>query len=461
MPKLLFPDTFRWGATSSSLAIEGSAEELGRSPSIWDKFSTQAGVIKDGSNPFRSTEHIVHWEHDLNLMKRIALQTYKFSVSWSRVLPNGTASLNDAGLDFYDRLIDGLLARNIEPWLTLNHWDLPLILEDKGGWLKRDTVYHFADYAQKIAARLGDRVAHWITHNDPYAMAFHGYRDGVHAPGETKARGGWIAAHHLLLAHAEAAEALHAEARIPDIRVGIALHLVPTSPASDSDPDHRATIQKDGKQNRWFLDPLFKGEYPDDIFFEAKRDSGEQGLDWIQRGDLSRIHNSSDFLGINYSSRALVRSEETYNAKRSEFPNKKGKTQAGLEFAPEGLRLLLTRVNTDYAPTEIYITENGAAYQDAFDEHGRIPDDLRMAYISGHLQAVNEALVEGVPIKGYFVKSFLDAWEWTDGYSLTYGLVHVDFVHEERTLKNSAYWYARVIDTKDHDWNPGIDYREG
>ncbi|RYZ65139.1 MAG: glycosyl hydrolase family protein, partial [Proteobacteria bacterium] len=292
MAKILFPDEFRWGAQSSAFQIEGAPEEAGRSPSIWDKFCASPGRIKDQSNAERTTEHWVHWEHDLDLMKRIGLRAYNFSVAWSRILPNGFGTPNDAGLDFYDRLVDGLLLRGIDPWLTLNHWDLPLVVEDKGGWLRRDTIYHFADYAQKVSERLGDRVQNWITHSDPYAMAFLGYKEGTHAPGETKARDGWIAAHHLLLSHAEASEALKAEARMSDTQVGIALHLIPASPASHSDADHRATIQFDGEQNRWFLDPLYKGEYPDDIFFKAKADSGTLGTDWIQRGDLQRIHKS-------------------------------------------------------------------------------------------------------------------------------------------------------------------------
>ncbi|RYZ54826.1 MAG: beta-glucosidase [Proteobacteria bacterium] len=458
MAKRLLPDHFRFGASSAAFAIEGGLEETGRSPSIWDKFCTRPGAIIDQSNADYAADHFRQWESDTLLMKKAGLQIYNFSMSWSRVLPNGTGSLNDAGIDFYDRLVDGILEQGIDPFLTLNHWDLPLVMEDRGGWVKRDVIYHFSDYAQKIAAKLGDRVKNWITHHDPHAQSYHGYATGLHAPGEEKPRAAWIAAHHLLLSHHFAADAIRSERA--GMQVGIALNVSPIVPASESDADHREAMRIDGRENRWYLDPLLKGEYPDDIFRLAKADSGEQGIDWIERGDLEKIKGSSDFIGVNYYSRTIARTSEKIKMKPSEYINKKDITDTGTEVAPDMLRELLLDLNKQYELPAIYITENGAAYDDAPNEFGRIQDGRRALFMSRHLEAIREAIEKGVKVEGYFARSFFDSFEWNLGYTKRYGMVWVDFETQERTLKDSAYWYKRLTDTRDHDWVPNVDYRE-
>ncbi len=462
MPKRLLPDDFCFGASSSAFQTEGGAQEGGRSPSIWDKFCAKPGAIHDGSNAQHAADFYNRWPDDILLMKRVGLKNYNASVSWSRVLPDGIGTLNIPGLDFYDRLVDGLLEQGIRPWLTLNHWDLPLKLEESGGWIHRDMIYHFADYAQRVAACLGDRVQKWITHNDPRSQAFLGYATGDHAPGESKARSNWLAAHHLLLSHSLAREALQAEVKVPAVEIGIALRLTPIVPASDSAADFRAAMAVDGMENRWFLDALFKGEYPEDIFPTAKSESGPTGVDWIVRGDMEKLKDSVDFLGVNFYSRKIVRTQEKKTAKQKPavFSNKKDQTDMGWELVPDSLKELLLELSEKYKPKAIYITENGAAYSDAPDAEGRIRDSRRASYISRHLEAVREAIDHGAPVQGYFVRSFLDSFEWTEGYSKRYGMVWVDFETQERILKESAHWYKRVIDTRDHDWMPSVDYRE-
>jgi beta-glucosidase len=458
MAKRFLPEHFRFGASSAAFAIEGSVEESGRSPSIWDKFCTKPLAIVDHSNADHAADHFRRWESDTHLMRKAGLQMYNFSMAWSRVLPNGTGSIHDAGIDFYDRLVDGILEQGIDPFLTLNHWDLPLVMEDRGGWVKRDIIYHFADYAQKIAAKLGDRVQNWITHHDPRAQAYHGYATGLHAPGEEKPRAAWIAAHHLLLSHHFAADAIRSERA--GLKVGIALNLSPIVAASESDADHREAMLIDGMENRWYLDPLLKGEYPDDIFRIAKSESGEQGIDWIERGDLEKIQGSSDFIGVNYYSRTIARTSEKIRMKPSEYINPKDITDTGTEVAPEMLTELLLDLNKQYLLPPLYITENGAAYGDAPNEFGRIQDSRRALFMSRHLEAIREAIEKGVKVEGYFARSFFDSFEWKLGYTKRYGMVWVDFETQERTLKDSAYWYKRVTDTRDHDWVPNVDYRE-
>lgn len=457
MAKRLLPESFLFGATSSAVQIEGGAEEGGRTPSIWDKFCSKPSVIADASNAEDAADHYNRYAEDLLLMKRIRLQSYNFSVSWSRVLPNGIGTTSDRGMDFYDRLIDGILEQGIDPWITLNHWDLPLVMEDRGGWVKRDNIWHFADYAQKLAARLGDRVKNWITHNDPRSQAYRGYATGELAPGEQKPRDGWIASHHLLLSHSLAAEALRSEG---PMKVGLNLKISPAVPASDSDADHRAAREWDGREQRWYLDALFKGEYPEDIIPLAKAESGTLGLDWIQRGDMKIIRDSLDFLGVNYYARTIVHTTEKLVRKRAtETIDRKYITDSGLEVAPEYLTEALLNLQ-QYAPKEIFISENGAAYGDAPNEFGRISDHRRSAYISRHLEAIREAIDKGVNVKGYFVRSLLDGFEWTEGYGKRYGLIWVDFETQERIFKDSAHWYSQVIDTRDHEFDPSFDYRE-
>ncbi len=457
MAKRLLPPTFLLGASSSAFQIEGGVEEGGRTPSIWDKFCASSSQVTDRVGAVNGSDHFNRYPEDLTLMKRLRLQTYNFSVSWSRVLPNGTGSPNDRGMDFYDRLVDGILEQGIEPWITLNHWDLPLVIEDRGGWLNRDNNFHFADYAQKLSARLGDRVKSWITHNDPRSQAYRGYATGEQAPAGHKTRDGWIASHNLLLSHSFAAEALRSEG---DMKVGMNLRISPAIPASDSDADHRAAREWDGREQRWYLDALFKGEYPEDIIPLAKAESGAFGLDWIHRGDMRQIQGSLDFLGVNYYARTIVHTTEKSVRKRAtETIDRTYITDTGLEVAPQYLTEALLNLQ-QYPEIDIYITENGAAYDDAPNAFGRITDHRRSAYISRHLEAIREAMEKGSRVKGYFVRSLLDGFEWTDGYSKRYGMIWVDFETQERILKDSAYWYSQVIDTRDHEFDPSFDYRE-
>lgn len=439
-----FPQDFLFGAATSSFQIEGATDVDGRSPSIWDQFCREAGRIADGSDGRRACEHYLRYRDDVALMKELNLQAYRFSIAWPRVMPLGTGAINEKGLAFYERLVDELLDQGIEPWVTLYHWDLPLILGERGGWLNRDIVQHFADYTDKIVRRLGDRVKHWITHNEPWCIATLGYRHGEHAPGLKDPRSGWIAAHHVLLSHGLAMQALRSARS--DLKAGIVLNLTPAYAASDSLPDQEALRRFDGSFNRWYLDPIFKGSLPRDMIAEVEAECGG-ALDFVQNGDLLLMQQDMDFLGINYYSRGILRGAEDAEGQkpRALTIDPVDLTDMQWEVAPQGLRDLLVRLQTEYQPKALYITENGAAYDEGPDADGRIRDERRVRYLKKHAAAMLEALELGVNLKGYFQWSLLDNFEWAYGYQKRFGMVWVDYETQERRPKDSAYWYRLLI----------------
>ena len=444
---LRFPDGFLWGAATSAYQIEGAGREEGRGESIWDRFAARPGAIADGSDGSVACDHYHRWPWDIELMKWLGLGAYRFSIAWPRIFPSGRYQSNPAGLAFYDRLVDGLLEAGIEPFVTLYHWDLPQPLEDAGGWASRQTVDTFVEYVDVVTDLLGDRVRRFITHNEPWCISVLGYAEGLHAPGRRDWPAALAAAHHLLLSHGLATAVIRQNA--PDAEVGITLNLAPAEPASPSAADADACRAFDGAFNRWFLDPLYGRGYPADVIadhVEAGHLASHE-LSFVAPGDLETIAAATDFLGVNYYSRAIVRSDriaEADNAPRVVHPSDE-RTDIGWEVYPEGLRQLLLRVQGDYAPPAVYITENGAAYDTAPDEHGRIHDIERQRFLHSHLAAALEASRAGVPLAGYFVWSLLDNYEWQEGYRKRFGIVWVDFATQERVLKQSATQYRAIV----------------
>ncbi|MET0344520.1 MAG: GH1 family beta-glucosidase [Polyangiales bacterium] len=437
-----FPQKFILGAATSAYQIEGGVDLDGRGPSIWDTFAAQPGKIVDGTDGRNACEHYLRYPEDVALMRWLGLHAYRFSVAWPRVLPRGRGAVNQRGLDFYERLVDALLAENIAPFLTLYHWDLPQALHERGGWTVRDTAEAFADYAEVVARRLGDRVQHWITHNEPWCTAMHGYVNGAHAPGHRDWPEGLVAAHHVLLSHGLAVPRIRAHA--PKAEVGITLNLTHCEPASDSAADRDACRMMDGTYNRWYLDPLHGRGYPEDVVRDhVKLGRIDADLPFVREGDLSIIAVPTDMLGINYYTRDRVAADE-HGLPRKEAAQRE-LTDIGWEVYPNGLSTLLIRLHETYAPPRIYITENGAAFHSAPDAGGHIHDVARQRYLHGHLLATLEAARAGVPVAGYFVWSLLDNYEWAEGYTQRFGIVWVDYATQQRLPKDSAYWYRAVI----------------
>ena len=448
MSRRIFPKGFFWGVATSAYQIEGAATEGGRGESVWDRFARTPGKITDGSDGAIACDHYHRWQDDVLLLKQLGLNAYRFSVGWSRVMPRGRGVPNSASLDFYEALVDLLLAAGIRPFVTLNHWDLPQALQDEGGWSARSTCEAFTGYAEAVARRLGDRVADWTTHNEPWCIAHLGWQTGDHAPGMRDPLASLRAAHHLLLSHGQAVPVLRRDSR--GARVGIVLNLTPGYPASPSEADAEATRRFDGSFNRWYLDPLYRGAYPADAIADRVRDGHLAGPDlpFVAEGDLAVIATPTDHLGINYYSRAVLRSEvvpESGNAPRTEFPAPAAEhTEMGWEVYPRGLHDLLVRVHRDYRPARIHLTEIGAAFSDAPDGEGRISDARRIRFVRDHLLEAGRAIDEGVPVVGCFVWSLIDNFEWQHGYTKRFGLVWVDFASLQRTPKDSALWYRDV-----------------
>ncbi|MET0740985.1 MAG: GH1 family beta-glucosidase [Candidatus Nanopelagicales bacterium] len=449
-PALAFPADFVWGAATAAYQIEGAATELGRTPSIWDTFSHTPGMVMNGDTGDTAVDHLHRYREDVALMRRLGLTAYRFSVSWPRVQPNGRGTTNAGGLDFYRRLVDELLANHIEPWLTLYHWDLPQPLEDAGGWPERDTAHRFAEYAELVYDALGDRVQHWTTLNEPWCSAFLGYASGVHAPGRREPLASLAASHHLLLGHGLAVQAMRSRAR-PGLEAGITLNLYATEAASDDGRDHDAERRVDGLQNRWFLDPLLLGRYPADVL----DDVAHLGEISIEATDLATISAPIDFLGVNYYTRHTVAAGTGPGdaGAASDWPGSEhvrfistGRpvTGMGWEVDGSGLTAILLRIRDDYPPIDIYVTENGAAFEDVLED-GAVHDVLRTRYIDEHLRACHAGLADGVPLRGYFVWSLLDNFEWAYGYARRFGIVYVDYATLERIPKDSAHWYADMI----------------
>ncbi|MEU8077014.1 GH1 family beta-glucosidase [Catellatospora citrea] len=454
-PTVSFPQDFLWGAATASYQIEGGAFEDGRTPSIWDTFSRTPGKVLNADSGDVACDHYHRRADDVALMAELGLRSYRFSVAWPRVQPGGRGPANQKGLDFYRGLVDDLLSKGIEPWLTLYHWDLPQELEDAGGWPERDTAYRFAEYAGLVHDALGDRVKFWTTHNEPWCSAFLGYGSGVHAPGVTDGAKALAAAHHLNLGHGLAVQAIRAA--VPDRQMGITLNLHSLQAATDAPEDLDAVRRIDGVGNRIFLDPVFRGEYPADLLADTA-----ELTDWsfVQDGDLAIINQPLDMLGVNYYTRQVVAGPSDDGAPQSQWrapsawpgsgqvrflTRELPVTEMGWEVDPDGLVDLLKRTHENYGPIPMYITENGAAYDDKVAPDGSVPDPDRVAYLDAHLKACHEAMASGVPLRGYFAWSLLDNFEWAWGYSRRFGIVHVDYDTQVRTPKTSAHWYADVI----------------
>ncbi|MGW9183029.1 GH1 family beta-glucosidase [Agromyces sp. NPDC055661] len=457
-----FPADFLFGTATAAFQIEGAAFEDGRTASIWDAFCRVPGAVINGDTGDVACDHYHRMPQDVALMKDLGLQTYRFSTSWSRVRPDG-GPVNQTGIDFYLRLVDELLGAGIKPWLTLYHWDLPQALEERGGWANRDTAELFRDYALSVHDALGDRVDVWTTLNEPWCSSFLSYTGGAHAPGRQDVAAGLAAGHHLLLAHGLAVQALRE--RDPGLELGITLNLAPVHPVDPSDAgDVDAARRIDGQFNRFFLDPIFRGAYADDLL----ADVGPLGLDAVVRpGDLEVISTPIDTLGVNYyhgehvSARpapvALQGSAPTDRPTRSPFPAAEGvhwhpqglpTTAMDWEVEPDGLRELLVRVHREYADAagvKLYVTENGAAYDDAVAADGAVHDTERAEFLGGHLGAILDAIDEGAPVHGYFYWSLLDNFEWAWGYDKRFGLVRVDYDTQVRTVKDSGLAYSAII----------------
>jgi beta-glucosidase len=432
---MTFPPEFIWGAATAAYQIEGAANEDGRGESVWDRFCATPGKVWNGDSGAVACDFYHRYPEDIALMRELGLDAFRFSIAWPRILPDGRGRVNEAGLDFYDRLVDELLASGITPFPTLFHWDTPQVLEDAGGWTNRATAEAFVEYAEVVAGRLGDRITHWVTHNEPWVVAWIGHAWGKHAPGRTSDADAIAAAHHLLLSHGWAVEALRRIA--PDAEVGIVLNLAHVDPFSEVPADLEAARETDGTANRWFLDPLFRGEYPGDL--------PERYVPPVQDGDLEAISAPIDFLGVNNYFRFVVQANSNGDGPHIVNDPDWERTDMGWEVYPEGLYQLLMRVARDYAPPAIYVTENGAAFGDIRSHDGRVHDPERTAYIESHIDAVRRAAADGVPMKGYFVWSFLDNFEWSLGYSKRFGIVYVDYPTQERVPKDSFYRYRDLI----------------
>ena len=428
-----FPEGFVWGAATASYQIEGAAREDGRGESIWDRFSHTPGRVRNGDTGDVACDHYHRYRDDVALMAGLGFNAYRFSVSWSRVLPSGTGAVNQAGLDFYDRLVDELLAHEIAPFVTLYHWDLPQALEDAGGWPVRATAEAFAEYAGIVAARLGSRVRSIATLNEPWVVADHGYRTGAHAPGRSDPGAAIAAAHHLLVAHGLGVQAIRAAA--PATLAGIVLNLGPQLPASSHPLDLEAACAEHDWLNRWFLDPLVGRAYPEPPRWAAGVARGE-----VRDGDMERIAAPLDFLGVNYYSRNRVRSPLLPPLEPAGDPPER--TGMGWEVYPAGLAEVLEFAASRTGALPIYITENGAAYP--VDEVDPARDPARVSFLRRHLDAALDAIGRGVPLRGYFAWSLLDNFEWAHGYGPRFGIVHVDYQTLERRVRDSGRFLGAV-----------------
>jgi beta-glucosidase len=448
---LRFPEGFAWGTATASYQIEGAVSEDGRRPSIWDTLSHTPGAVLNGDTGDVACDHYHRYREDVALLADLGATHYRFSLAWPRLQPDGRGPLNPGGVDFYNRLLDELLDRNVQPWVTLYHWDLPQVLEDAGGWPVRDTAARFAEYAALVHGRLHDRIRNWTTLNEPWCSAFLGYAAGVHAPGRTEPAAALAAAHHLMLGHGLAVRAMRD--RDPGGTFGITLNLYPVDPATDAAADVDAARRVDALSNRVFLDPLLRGGYPDDL----RRDvAGVSDLAFVLDGDEQTVNVPLDVLGVNYYTRHVVRatgSATPTSARATAWVGSEDveavgrglpRTEMGWEIDPQGLYDVLTRVYREYGPIPLYVTENGAAFADAPGPDGTVADPPRVDYLDSHFRAAHRAIADGVDLRGYFVWSLLDNFEWAWGYSKRFGLVYVDYPTQRRIPKSSARWFAEV-----------------
>jgi len=445
--KVTFPENFLWGAATASYQIEGAWDKHGKGESTWDRFTHTPGKIRNNDTGDVADDHYRLWKKDIGLMKKIGLQAYRFSISWPRVLPSGRGKVNQKGLDFYNKLVDGLLKADIVPFVTLNHWDIPQKLEDEGGWPARSTADAFVEYTDVISRALGDRVKNWITHNEPAVVAWMGYGSGIHAPGLKDYKLGVRAAHHLLLSHGQAVPVIRRNS--PGAEVGITLNIAWGVAASNSRADRDAVRSNEGEWFRWFADPVYGRGYPSDKIDDfTKKGALPNGLDFVQPGDMDAIATPTDFIGLNYYSRHIFRSNGADNDPQTVFSQPKSPehwTEMGWENHPDGLLGVLGRVYFNYQPPKLYITENGASYSTPPDEKGDIRDEHRTNYLRTHFVAMHRAIQVGIPLAGYFLWSLMDNFEWSHGFTQRFGIIWVDYETKKRTLKDSAKWYKKVM----------------
>ena len=435
MTNYTFPHNFLWGAATAAYQVEGAWNEDGKGESIWDRFSHTPGKISDQTTGDVACDHYHRYEQDIALMRRLGLKAYRFSIAWTRVLPAGRGRINPKGIDFYDRLIDSLCAANIEPFLTLYHWDLPQALQDEGGWENRDTGLAFADYSALMVKHLGDRVKYWTTFNEPSVVAFDGNLSGEHAPGNRDPRIAYQVAHNLMVAHGLGVQAIRsADSKV---QAGIVLNLWMADPATDSPEDIAEARAAWDRSESLFLDPIFKGYYSPAVY-----DLVGENMPKLQDGDMALISQELDYVGINFYSRNLVSAtQEIDTVPGSEY------TEMGWEVCAPAMRRMLVKINNEYRLPPIYITENGAAFKDEVSADGKIHDPRRLDYLKQHFIQTRHAMQDGVDVRGYMVWSLMDNFEWGHGFTKRFGLIRVDYETQQRTFKDSGEWYAEVIRT--------------
>ncbi|HET6444533.1 MAG TPA: GH1 family beta-glucosidase [candidate division Zixibacteria bacterium] len=439
-----YPKDFLWGTATSSYQIEGAWNEDGKGESIWDRFSHTLGKIEDGTNADVACDHYHRWPEDVDLMTRLGLNAYRFSTAWTRFLPDGRGRVNQAGIDFYSRLVDGLLEAGVTPFPTLYHWDLPQALQDEGGWTVRSTAEAFVEYADLVSRSLGDRVKNWMTHNEPYCAAFLGHEIGCDAPGWQDWGAAIVASHHLLLSHGSAVPVIRNNS--PGCEVGIALNHEYPEPASASAADVRAARLYDGYYNRWFLDPIYGRDYPADMVKHYKAEGYlPDGMSFVEPGDMETISAPLDFQGVNYYTRVILRDETESGNLPPSVVQRQPLTEMGWEVYPDGLYNFLNRFYFEYRPVKMIVTENGCSYQDLLGADGAVHDESRIAYLKAHFHSAERALEKGIPLAGYFVWSLMDNFEWSSGYTKRFGLVYTDYETQRRFPKDSFYWYRDFI----------------
>ena len=458
-----FPEDFKWGVATSSYQIEGATNVDGRGESIWDRFCATEGKVANGENGDIACDHYNLFAEDVALMKSLGVSTYRFSLAWPRLFPNGDKQREQRGFDFYNRLIDELIANDITPVITLYHWDLPQKLEDKGGWANREIVYDFAFYAGEAVQAFSDRVKEWITINEPWCVSWLGYMIGIHAPGVKNLDSALSAAHHTALAHAEASRVM--KAIDPTIKTGIALNMTTYRIEDENDPELAELGDlMDAQLNRWWIDAFLNGRYPESIANFHK----ERLAKIVQPGDLEKLKVQTDYLAVNYYSDSFIGLPRESDGPMSDgglfpFPHRSNGTppepytDMGWPITPVGLEDLLVRISTDWPQiAEIVISENGAAYDDEPNAHGEVEDVRRIDYLVSHIDAASRAIDRGAPLKGYYAWSLMDNFEWAEGYSKRFGIIHVDFTTLKRTIKNSGKTYAAIIAANRLDANLGV-----
>jgi len=435
-----FADDFLWGCATSSYQIEGAGREDGRVESIWDRFAGMPGTIRDGSDGLVACDHYHRWPEDFDIARDLGLNAYRFSIAWPRIFTGVDGTPNRKGLDFYSRLVDGMLERGMQPWATLYHWDLPQALQDRGGWTDRATIDAFLAFTDAMTRTLGDRVKHWITHNEPWCTAIIGNLEGWHAPGNTDLKTALQVAHNVLVSHGKAVPLIRAN--VPGAQVGMAVSLHPLRAASERAEDVAAKERHDGLRYRWFLDPLFGRGYP-----QATRDLFGAAAPDVAPGDMEAIAVKTDFMGVNYYFPEVIAHAPGHAPLDAKvLPTVDGEiTAMGWPVVPEGLSELLTRIENDYHPGPMYVTENGSAFEDTVGPDCAIDDVQRRHYLMRHLGALKDAIEGGAPVKGYFAWSLLDNFEWAEGYQRRFGLVHIDYTTQQRRLKNSGKWYRSFL----------------